>query len=116
MKESPLSETNRRAYWRQNLTIVAALLSVWFVVSFVVSIIFVDSLNDIRIGSFRLGFWMAQQGSLYVFVVLIFVYVWLMNRLDRPMALKSRRPRTQGGPVMDVLPTGPVTARTFVGV
>ena len=89
MKESPLSETNRRAYWRQNLTIVAALLSVWFVVSFVVSIIFVDSLNDIRIGSFRLGFWMAQQGSLYVFVVLIFVYVWLMNRLDRTYGVEE---------------------------
>jgi putative solute:sodium symporter small subunit len=89
MKESPLSETNRRAYWRQNLTIVAALLSVWFVVSFVVSIIFVDSLNDIRIGSFRLGFWMAQQGSLYVFVVLIFVYVWLMNRLDRAYGVEE---------------------------
>ncbi len=58
-------------------------------VSFVVSIIFVDSLNDIRIGNFRLGFWMAQQGSLYVFVALIFVYVWLMNRLDRAYSVEE---------------------------
>ena len=73
MKNDSLSETHRRAYWRKNLIFVAALLTVWFIVSFVVSIIFVDDLNEIRMGGFRLGFWMAQQGSLYIFVILIFV-------------------------------------------
>ena len=90
MKNDSLSETHRRAYWRKNLTIVAALLSVWFFVSFVLSIVFVDALNEIRMGGFRLGFWMAQQGSLYVFVILIFVYVWLMNRLDRQHGVEEQ--------------------------
>ena len=89
MKNDSLSETHRRAYWRENLIIVTALLSVWFLVSFVLSIVFVDALNDIRMGGFRLGFWMAQQGSLYVFVILIFVYVWLMNRLDRKYSVEE---------------------------
>lgn len=89
MKNDSMSETHRRAYWRDNLIIVSSLLSVWFLVSFVLSIIFVDALNDIRMGGFRLGFWMAQQGSLYVFVVLIFVYVWLMNRLDNKYGVEE---------------------------
>mgnify|MGYP000061828372 CR=1 FL=1 len=90
MKNHSLSETHRRAYWRKNLIFVAALLTVWFIVSFVLSIIFVDDLNEIRMGGFRLGFWMAQQGSLYIFVILIFVYVWLMNRLDRAYGLEEQ--------------------------
>ena len=96
MKNDALSETRRRSYWRENLTIVAALLSVWFSVSFGLSIIFVDALNTIRLGGFRLGFWMAQQGSLYIFVILIFVYVWLMNRLDRAYGVQEQDP-THGG-------------------
>lgn len=90
MKNGSLSETHRRAYWRANLIIVAVLLSIWFIVSFVLSIVFVDALNDIRIGGFRLGFWMAQQGSLYIFVILIFVYVWQMNRLDRAYGVEEQ--------------------------
>ncbi len=70
-------------YWYANLRYVGILLGVWFLVSFVFGIVLVEPLNQIRIGGFRLGFWFAQQGSIYVFVVLIFVYVWLMNRLDR---------------------------------
>lgn len=70
-------------YWYANLKYVGILLGVWFLVSFVFGIVLVEPLNQIRIGGFRLGFWFAQQGSIYVFVVLIFVYVWLMNRLDR---------------------------------
>ncbi len=97
MKNDSLSETHRRAYWRKNLTIVAALLSVWFFVSFVLSIVFVDALNEIRIGGFRLGFWMAQQGSLYVFVILIFVYVWLMNRLDRKYGVEELKDASSTG-------------------
>lgn len=90
MKNDPASHLSLRAYWRTNLLIVGVLLSVWFVVSFGLSIVFVDDLNTIRLGSFRLGFWMAQQGSMYVFVVLIFVYVWLMNRLDREYDLEEK--------------------------
>jgi putative solute:sodium symporter small subunit len=70
-------------YWRKNLQYLAILLSIWFLVSFGFGILFVDELNKIRIGGFGFGFWFAQQGSIYVFVALIFIYVWLMNRLDR---------------------------------
>ena len=90
MKNDSVSHLSQRAYWRTNLRIVGALLSIWFVVSFGLSIVFVDELNTIRMGSFRLGFWMAQQGSMYVFVILIFVYVWLMNRLDRAYDLEEK--------------------------
>ncbi len=74
----------RRAYWVANVRCLMALLAVWFVVSFLLSIVFVDDLNAVRLpgSGFKLGFWFAQQGSIYVFVVLIFVYVWRMNRLD----------------------------------
>ncbi|MEE2615392.1 MAG: DUF4212 domain-containing protein [Verrucomicrobiota bacterium] len=82
--ENKLSPQERRkAYWRSNLRILAALMSVWFIVSYGCGILFVDTLNKISIGGAKLGFWMAQQGSIYVFVILIFVYVWLMNKLDR---------------------------------
>lgn len=71
------------AYWRINLRYLFVLLSIWFLVSFGAGILFVDWLNGFRLGGFQLGFWFAQQGSIYVFVILIFVYVYLMNRLDR---------------------------------
>jgi len=61
---------------------MAALLVIWFAVPFGLGIFFVEPLNEFHLGGFPLGFWFAQQGSIYVFVVLIFVYVWLMNRLD----------------------------------
>ena len=64
----------RQDYWRRNLRYVGLLLIVWFLVSFGLGILFVDQANRIRVGGFRLGFWFAQQGSIYVFVVLIFVY------------------------------------------
>jgi putative solute:sodium symporter small subunit len=70
-------------YWKTNLIYLAVLLSIWFLVSFVFGILLVDQLNQIRVGGFGLGFWFAQQGSIYVFVILIFIYVWLMNRLDK---------------------------------
>ncbi|MDO7542816.1 MAG: DUF4212 domain-containing protein [Flavobacteriales bacterium] len=69
-------------YWKTNLKYLSILLSVWFIVSFGFGILFVDFMNQFQIGGFKLGFWFAQQGSIYVFVVLIFVYVFLMNRLD----------------------------------
>ncbi len=82
---SDRGQRDAREYWRRNLRIVAVLLAIWFVVSYGAGILFAERLNDIRIPGtgFPLGFWFAQQGSIYVFVVLIFVYVFLMNRLDR---------------------------------
>jgi putative solute:sodium symporter small subunit len=76
---------NAAAYWRRNLTYVAVLLAIWFAVSYGAGILFVDALNAVRIPGtgFPLGFWFAQQGSIYTFVLLIVVYVRLMNRLDR---------------------------------
>ncbi len=75
-------QERRKAYWRANLRILAILMSIWFVVSFGCGILFVEPLNQIKLGGFKFGFWMAQQGSIYVFVALIFVYVKLMNKLD----------------------------------
>jgi putative solute:sodium symporter small subunit len=70
-------------YWKKNLQYLSILLIVWFLVSFGAAILFVDWLDQISFFGFKLGFWFAQQGSIYVFVLLIFVYVILMNRLDR---------------------------------
>ncbi|QSE98475.1 DUF4212 domain-containing protein [Fulvivirga lutea] len=70
-------------YWKKNLRFLAILLSIWFLVSYGFGILFVDALNTIKIGGFKLGFWFAQQGSIYVFVALIFVYVNWMNKLDK---------------------------------
>ena len=78
-----------RQYWRENLTYLAVLLAVWFIVSYGCGILFVDQLNAYRIGGAKLGFWFAQQGSIYVFVVLIFVYVWLMNKLDQKYGVEE---------------------------
>ncbi|MBE99116.1 DUF4212 domain-containing protein [Flavobacterium coralii] len=71
------------AYWRENLKYLFILLLIWFIVSYGAGILFKDALNNIKLGGFPLGFWFAQQGSIYVFVVLIFVYVRLMNKLDK---------------------------------
>ena len=70
-------------YWQRNLKLLAILLSLWFIVSYGFSILFVDQLDQIRLGGFKLGFWFSQQGSIYVFVILIFVYVKKMNALDK---------------------------------
>lgn len=72
-----------KEYWRRNLRILAVLLTIWFVVSYGFGILLVEPLNSIRIGGFKLGFWFAQQGSIYVFIVLIFYYVYAMNKLDK---------------------------------
>lgn len=70
-------------YWKENLRYLAILMSIWFVVSYGFGILLAEPLNSIRIGGFKLGFWFAQQGSIYVFVALIFIYVYLMNKLDK---------------------------------
>lgn len=77
-------------YWRANLRLVAALLTVWAIVSFGAAILFGEQLDRIRIGGFRLGFWIAQQGAIYVYVILIAIYVFVMNRLDRRYDVDER--------------------------
>ncbi|QJT08657.1 DUF4212 domain-containing protein [Oceanidesulfovibrio marinus] len=72
-----------KAYWRRNVRYMIVLLSIWFLVSYVCGILLVEPLNTIHIAGFPLGFWFAQQGAIYVFVALIFVYFFLMSRLDR---------------------------------
>ena len=81
MINSKSSQIN--AYWKENIRIVLSLLSVWFLVSFGMSILFVDYLDNFRFFGFKLGFWMAQQGAIYFFLVIIFVYVYKMKKLDR---------------------------------
>jgi len=78
-----MANKDLQGYWRTNVRYLIGLLVVWFLVSYGAGIIFAPALNEFTIGGFPLGFWFAQQGSIYVFVVLIFVYVYLMNRLDR---------------------------------
>lgn len=77
------SADKAKAYWRANLQLMVILLLIWFAVSFGAGVLFVDALNHIRVGGFKLGFWIAQQGSIYSFVVLIFVYIFRMNAIDR---------------------------------
>lgn len=77
-----MTQKNLKKYWRTNLKYLAILLSVWFLVSYVFGILLFDQLNSIKIAGFKLGFWFAQQGSIYVFVVIILIYIKLMNKLD----------------------------------
>ncbi|MBF9001852.1 MULTISPECIES: DUF4212 domain-containing protein [Vibrio] len=77
------SNEHAQAYWKENLALMGGLLFVWFAVSYGAGILFVDTLNTIQFGGFKLGFWFAQQGSIYTFVALIFVYVARMNALDK---------------------------------
>ena len=76
-------QKSRQDYWTANLKLMALCLSIWFIVSYLFGIILVDQLNAISVGGYQLGFWFAQQGSIYVFVVLIFFYAYRMNKLDR---------------------------------
>lgn len=83
MSKELLTEESRKAYWRANLKMMVILLAVWFFISYGCGILFVEQLNNIRIGGYKLGFWFAQQGSMYGFVVLIFIYARFMKNLDR---------------------------------
>ena len=80
-------ERRASAYWKANLKLLAALLTIWFACSFGAGILFREWLDQWRIGGYPLGFWFAQQGSIYVFVALIFVYVFVMRRIDRKFGL-----------------------------
>lgn len=78
-----MATKNEKAYWKINLKYLFMLLMSWFTVSFLFGIVFADALNEFQLGGFPLGFWFAHQGAIYTFVILIFVYVYLMNRLDK---------------------------------
>ena len=78
-----MNKIKSEVYWKKNLKYLVILLSIWFSVSFGFGILLVDELNQIQFFGFKLGFWFAQQGSIYVFVILIFVYIYLMNKLDK---------------------------------
>jgi putative solute:sodium symporter small subunit len=78
-----MTPENRSDYWKANVRLLTVLLVIWFVVSYGFGILLVDPLNEIRLGGTKLGFWFAQQGSIYTFLVLIFVYAFRMNQLDR---------------------------------
>lgn len=88
-KYTIMSEKLFNKYWKTNIKYVLILLSIWFLVSFVFGILLVEELNSIKLGGFKLGFWFAQQGSIYVFVALIFVYIRLMNKLDKKYNLNE---------------------------
>ena len=82
-KSKQEKQKNATAYWKENVRYMFILLSIWFIVSYGAGILFKDWLNQFKVGGFKLGFWFAQQGAIYVFIILIFVYVKLMNNLDK---------------------------------
>ena len=82
-----MTNKDLKKYWKENLRYLFFLLAVWFVVSYCCGILFVEELNSIRLRGFKLGFWFAQQGAMYVFVILIFVYIRLMSKLDKKYGL-----------------------------
>ena len=78
-----MTTQNSKTYWKTNLKYLAILLLIWFIVSFLFGIVIAEKLNQFHLGGFPLGFWFAHQVAIYTFVILIFVYVYLMNRLDK---------------------------------
>ncbi|MBT87829.1 MAG: hypothetical protein CMD55_04105 [Gammaproteobacteria bacterium] len=78
-----MKESAANKYWKSNIRILIVLLGIWFISSFGFGILFSDVLDNFQIGGFKIGFWFAQQGSIYIFVLLIFIYVFLINRLDK---------------------------------
>lgn len=85
-----MDPARRKEYWRRNLRLMVILLTIWFLVSYVGGILAVDVLNNISLGSFPLGFWIAQQGSIYTFVLLIAFYAWRMDKIDDEMGVAER--------------------------
>ena len=81
---------NAQQYWQANIRLVIGCLIVWFTVSFGFGVLLVKQLNAFRLGGYQLGFWFAQQGSIYIFVVLIFFYAWRMNQLDRKFNVEEK--------------------------
>ena len=81
---------DNKNYWKENISLIIKCLTIWFIVSYGCSIIFVEALNNIRLGGYKLGFWFAQQGSIYTFVILIFYYVYEIDKIDRRYGVADR--------------------------
>ena len=81
----------KKRYWKKNLQYLSILLGIWFIVSYGFSILLVDLLDEIKIFGFKLGFWFSQQGSIFIFVILIFIYVRLMNKLDKKYHVEEKK-------------------------
>ena len=84
-----MSEKDNGAYWRANIKLMLVLLAIWFSVSFLAGIIFVDLLNQYRFFGYKVGFWFSQQGSIYFFILLVFIYSWRMNVLDKKFGVEE---------------------------
>lgn len=84
-----MEERDLTGYWNKNLKYLGILLTVWFTVSYGFGILLAPALNEFQFAGFKLGFWFAQQGSIYAFVILIFVYVYLMNKLDKEFGVSE---------------------------
>lgn len=82
-------EDKYKLYWKRNLALLVWLMALWFIASYGFGILLAEPLNNIQMGGFKLGFWFAQQGSQYVFILIIFVYVYMMNRLDREFDVRE---------------------------
>lgn len=100
-----MDDSQRKEYWRTNLKLIVSLLTVWAIVSFGFSILLVEQLNRIVVNDFPLGFWFAQNGSIFVFVTLIGIYVLRMDRLDEEYGISERDQRSTGADAADR--TGP---------
>jgi len=83
--------SDNNAYWKANLRLIGFCIAIWFLVSFVFGILLVEQLNTIRLGGYKLGFWFAQQGSIYTFLVLIFFYANRMNKLDKTLGQNEKK-------------------------
>lgn len=83
------SQERAKAYWQKNVRLMIGLMVIWFVVSFGCGILFVDQLNQFQLGGYKLGFWFAQQGSIYTFLAIIFYYAWKMRRIDREFGVEE---------------------------
>jgi len=94
--EGNMPDKQQNHYWQENIRILQIMLTIWFVVSFGLAIVFVDALDNWRIGGIKMGFWLAQQGTLYFYVVMIFVYIRLMDRLDRKYKVDTKSLQAAG--------------------
>ena len=83
------NEKDSPGYWQENIRILTILMSIWFVVSFLMGIVFVDQLDNIRFAGFKLGFWISQQGSIFIYVLLVYIYLKAMDKLDKKYKLDS---------------------------
>lgn len=83
------TEKDSPDYWQENIKILTVLMSIWFVVSFLLGIVFVDQLDNIRFAGFKLGFWISQQGAIFIYVLLVYLYLKAMDKLDKKYKLND---------------------------